>query len=68
MSVTPPPEISQPNPPDPHAARGIHPLVALSLAVSIATAVGLLAGWVAAAPILLEILRLFAVYYRKRNQ
>lgn len=56
------------NSPDPHLSSPedppVHPLVVVAFAVSVATAVGLLAGWTAAADVLLAILALFSHPHR----
>lgn len=63
MSVTPTIDSRDPNPPEP-SGHEVHPLIALSVAVSLAVPVGLLAGWPAAVTVLLAILGLFV---RSRN-
>ncbi|MGN2642458.1 hypothetical protein ACTD5D_41055 [Nocardia takedensis] len=60
MTVAPPGEIDQPSPPNPPNPPRVHPLSALSLAVSLAVATGLLVGWEAAVTVLVTTLGFFA--------
>ncbi len=60
MTVVPPSPVENsrfPSPPDPK--RQVHPLVALSLAISAALGAGLLAGWEAAVTVLCAVLGFF---------
>ncbi|MCX0270667.1 hypothetical protein NLM24_08105 [Nocardia zapadnayensis] len=59
MSATPDVEATRPSPREP---RPVHPLLALVIAVTIAVGAGVLAGWAAAATILIAILGLFTAY------
>ncbi|TDP28217.1 hypothetical protein [Nocardia ignorata] len=59
MSVTPTSENSYPLPPE---SPGNHPLLALGLAVALATAGGVLVGWEAAVTVLVAVLGLFVAY------
>jgi thiosulfate reductase cytochrome b subunit len=58
MSLTSKPDSPHPHPADPKP--DLHPLVVLSLAVSLAVATGLLAGWPAGVSVLVAVLGLFA--------
>ncbi|WP_216915243.1 hypothetical protein [Nocardia noduli] len=60
MTVAPPGEIDQPPSPNPPEEPRVHPLTALSLAVSLAVAAGLLINWEAALTVLVAVLRFFA--------
>ncbi|WP_194829245.1 hypothetical protein [Nocardia sp. XZ_19_231] len=59
MSVTPTRENSYPQPPE---SPDNHPLLALGLAVALATAAGVLVGWEAAVTVLVAVLGLFVAY------
>jgi len=58
MSLTVKPDSPNPNPADPRDPE-LHPLVILSLAVSLATSAGYLAGWPAGVSVLLAVISLF---------
>ncbi|MGW4371357.1 hypothetical protein ACWEKT_37530 [Nocardia takedensis] len=60
MTVSPPADIDQPPPPTPPNPSRVHPLTALSLAVSLAVATALLVGWEAAVTVLVAVLEVFA--------
>ena len=63
MSVTPPDEHAYPpSPPDPPETHDVHPLLALFLAVILASTAGILVGWEAAVTVLIAVLGLFVAY------
>ncbi len=69
MRVDPPSTIeNDPFPPAPDPREPVHPLVALSLAVSLASAAGLLAGWDAAVTVLGCVLSFFGTNPPGRRQ
>lgn len=59
MSLTPTSDHPRLEPPEPRPPE-IHPLLALSLAVSLATATGLLTGWSEAVTVLISVLGLLS--------
>lgn len=65
MSVTPPDVNQYPREDLPPGSREVGPLTALGLAVSLATAAGLLAGWPMAVTVLGAVVSLFIAYQRK---
>lgn len=58
MSLTPITDNKVPHPQEPKGSD-LHPLTVLSLAVSLGTGTGLLAGWQAAVSVFLAVLTLF---------
>lgn len=68
MSITPPDgQAYPPFPPEPPEGHDVSPLLALLLAVILASTVGILAGWPAAVTVLTAILGLFVAYLNSRN-
>src|SRR5688500_13424675 len=68
VSVTPPDEQAYPSgPPDPPERDSVHPLLALLLAVLLASTAGILVGWETAVTVLIAVLGLFVAYRSSRS-